>query len=146
MLFWSWWLGLKMSVVTMWPAYTLETPNIDIVARGAYSSGRGIHLHLLVLPRGTIISGRHPAVLQRRMSWEKPAYALKNGSSCNGPLVQWSIEVEEVTIAEALVDGYVSGHTGKWHMASLQCISQPKIKGLTSPEPLGIEWQCVHID
>ena len=90
--------------------------------------------------RCSIMSGRHPAVLQKThvVGGNPPTPYNMQAHPIMDPWYSGRLELKEVTIPEALKEnGYVSGHVGKWHMAiDHQAFLSPRIRGLTIPVPI----------
>jgi arylsulfatase A-like enzyme len=98
----------------------METPNIDALAK------RGILFRHAYSPapsctpsRCAIMSGNHPARAQTtHVSGGRPPGANPNQRMIT-PWFRGSMPANEQTIARVLREnGYATGHTGKWHMAS----------------------------
>jgi arylsulfatase A-like enzyme len=99
----------------------METPNIDLLAKSGVQFYQGYSPAPTCAPtRCAIMSGRHPAVTQKThvVGGNPPTPYNKTAHEVMDPWYSGRMKLEEVTIAEALkTNGYVSGHTGKWHMA-----------------------------
>ena len=99
----------------------METPNIDALARRGVLFRQGYSPAPTCAPtRCAIMSGRHPAVAQKThvVGGNPPTPYNKTAHPIMDPWYSGRMRLEEVTIAEALKsNGYISGHTGKWHMA-----------------------------
>ena len=97
-----------------------ESPNIDALAKQGVLFRQAYSPAPTCAPsRGAIMSGKHPARIQRThvIGGQPPA---PNRSSFERVITPWysgRLRREEVTIAEALqANGYRTGHSGKWHM------------------------------
>nr|WP_168564565.1 sulfatase [Crateriforma spongiae] len=110
-----------------------ETPNIDRLA------DRGVQFWQAYSPaptcapsRAAILSGRHPARLQKThvVGGAPPSPHTKN-SPLISPWYSGRMRLSEITIAEALQSaGYVTGHVGKWHVAiNHNSFPQPEDQG-----------------
>ena len=79
------------------------------------------------------MSGRHPAVAQKThvVGGNPPTPYNKFAHAVMDPWYSGRMPLSDVSIAEALKkNGYVSGHTGKWHMAiDHNAFPQPKDQG-----------------
>jgi arylsulfatase A-like enzyme len=99
----------------------METPNIDALAK------KGVLFRQAYSPAPTcsptrcaIMSGTHPARAQMtHVSGGKPPHPHhKTGWALMSPWYTARLPADAVTLAEALKqNGYVTGHSGKWHMA-----------------------------
>ena len=112
----------------------METPHIDSLAKKGVQFWQGYSPAPTCAPtRCSIISGRHPAVLQKThvVGGNPPTPYNKIAHPVMDPWYSGRLKLEEVTIAEALkMNGYVSGHTGKWHMAiDHNAFPQPEDQG-----------------
>lgn len=112
----------------------METPNIDSLAKRGVLFRQGYSPAPTCAPtRCAIMSGRHPAVTQKThvVGGNPPTPYNKTAHEIMDPWYSGRMKLEEVTIAEALkANGYVSGHTGKWHMAiDHHAFPQPKDQG-----------------
>ena len=99
----------------------METPHIDTLATKGVKFWQGYSPAPTCAPtRCAMMSGRHPAVLQKThvVGGNPPTPYNKTAHPVMDPWYSGRLELDEVTIAEALkTNGYNSGHTGKWHMA-----------------------------
>ena len=99
----------------------METPNIDRLAKKGVLFRQGYSPAPTCAPsRCAIMSGRHPAALQKThvVGGNPPTPYNRLKHPIMDPWISGRMELKEVTIAEALKqNGYVSGHVGKWHMA-----------------------------
>ncbi len=112
----------------------METPNIDALAKKGVLFRQGYSPAPTCAPtRCAIMSGRHPAVAQKThvVGGNPPTPYNKLAHPIMDPWYSGRMKLEEVTIAEALqTNGYVSGHTGKWHMAiDHNAFPQPEDQG-----------------
>ncbi|MEK9773654.1 MAG: sulfatase [Opitutae bacterium] len=112
----------------------METPNIDSLASKGVLFRQGYSPAPTCAPtRCAIMSGRHPAVLQKThvVGGNPPTPYNMEAHPIMDPWYSGRLELKEVTIAEALKkNGYVSGHVGKWHMAiDHHAFPQPKDQG-----------------
>ena len=112
----------------------METPNIDALAKSGVQFWQGYSPAPTCAPtRCAMLSGRHPAVLQKThvVGGNPPTPYNETAHPIMDPWYSGRLKLEEVTIAEALkANGYVSGHTGKWHMAiDHNAFPQPKDQG-----------------
>jgi arylsulfatase A-like enzyme len=112
----------------------METPHIDALAKKGVLFRQGYSPAPTCAPtRCAIMSGRHPAVAQKThvVGGNPPTPYNKLAHPIMDPWYSGRMKLEEVTIAEALrTNGYVSGHTGKWHMAiDHNAFPQPKDQG-----------------
>lgn len=97
-----------------------ESPNIDALARQGVLFRQAYSPAPTCAPsRGAIMSGKHPARIQRThvLGGQPP---VPNDFSRDRVITPWysgRLPSEEITIAEALkTNGYRTGHSGKWHM------------------------------
>ena len=101
----------------------METPNIDSLAKKGVLFRQGYSPAPTCAPtRCAMMSGRHPAVLQKThvVGGNPPTPYNMEAHPIMDPWYSGRLELKEVTIAEALKkNGYVSGHVGKWHMAKI---------------------------
>jgi arylsulfatase A-like enzyme len=99
----------------------METPNIDALAKKGVLFWQAYSPAPTCAPsRCAIMSGNHPARAQTtHVSGGKPPAPLnQNGSRMMDPWYSGRIPADEFTLAKALKqNGYVTGHSGKWHMA-----------------------------
>lgn len=112
----------------------METPNIDALAKKGVLFHQGYSPAPTCAPtRCAIMSGRHPAVAQKThvVGGNPPTPYNKFAHAVMDPWYSGRMPLSDVTIAEALKkNGYVSGHTGKWHMAiDHNAFPQPKDQG-----------------
>ena len=112
----------------------METPHIDALAKKGVLFRQGYSPAPTCAPtRCAIMSGRHPAVAQKThvVGGNPPTPYNKLAHPIMDPWYSGRMKLEEVTIAEALrTNGYVSGHTGKWHMAiDHNAFPQPEDQG-----------------
>lgn len=112
----------------------METPNIDALAKKGVLFRQGYSPAPTCAPtRCAIMSGRHPAVLQKThvVGGNPPTPYNMEAHPIMDPWYSGRMKLNEVTIPEALKkNGYVSGHVGKWHMAiDHNAFPQPRDQG-----------------
>ena len=112
----------------------METPHIDELAKKGVLFRQGYSPAPTCAPtRCAIMSGRHPAVAQKThvVGGNPPTPYKKTAHAVMDPWISGRMKLSEVTIAEALQgNGYVTGHTGKWHMAiNHNAFPQPEDQG-----------------
>tara|TARA_B110000003_G_scaffold272879_1_gene309589 strand:+ start:977 stop:2848 length:1872 start_codon:yes stop_codon:yes gene_type:complete len=115
----------------------METPNIDRLAE------RGVKFWQAYSPAPTcapsrcaIMSGNHPARAQKThvVGGAPPTPNHKLAWSMIAPWYSGRMPANEMTIARVLREnGYVTGHSGKWHMAIDH-------KAFPQPEDQGFDW------
>ena len=115
----------------------METPNIDALAK------QGVQFWQAYAPAPTcapsrcaIMSGNHPARAQKThvVGGAPPTPNHKNGWSMMAPWYSGRMPENETTLARVLQsNGYVTGHSGKWHMAIDH-------KAFPQPEDQGFDW------
>jgi arylsulfatase A-like enzyme len=115
----------------------METPNIDSLAE------RGVKFWQAYSPAPTcapsrcaIMSGNHPARAQKThvVGGAPPTPNHKFGWTMIAPWYSGRMPENEMTIARVLREnGYVTGHSGKWHMAIDH-------KAFPQPEDQGFDW------
>ena len=115
----------------------METPNIDALAK------KGVKFWQAYAPAPTcapsrcaIMSGNHPARAQKThvVGGAPPTPNHKNGWSMMAPWYSGRMPENETTLARVLQsNGYVTGHSGKWHMAIDH-------KAFPQPEDQGFDW------
>ena len=115
----------------------METPNIDRLAE------RGVKFWQAYSPAPTcapsrcaIMSGNHPARAQKThvVGGAPPTPNHKLAWSMIAPWYSGRMPANEMTIARVLQEnGYVTGHSGKWHMAIDH-------KAFPQPEDQGFDW------
>ena len=122
----------------------METPNIDRLAN------RGVKFWQAYSPAPTcaptrcaIMSGNHPARAQKThvVGGHPPTPYGKYGSKMMEPWYSGRMPEDELTLAKVLQqNGYVTGHSGKWHMAiNHNAFPQPKDQGFDwSRNSLGV--------
>ncbi|MDA7756745.1 sulfatase [Opitutales bacterium] len=114
----------------------METPNIDSLAE------RGVKFWQAYSPAPTcapsrcaIMSGNHPARAQKThvVGGAPPTPHHKFGWTMIAPWYSGRMPENEMTIARVLEqNGYVTGHSGKWHMAvDHKAFPQPEDQGFT---------------
>lgn len=98
-----------------------ETPNIDAFAQQGVMFWQAYSPAPTSAPsRGAMLSGKHPARLQRThvVGGNPPMARMGEASASITPWYSGRLSTDEVTIPELLKpEGYVSGHFGKWHIA-----------------------------
>ncbi|MDF1754870.1 MAG: sulfatase-like hydrolase/transferase [Verrucomicrobiales bacterium] len=111
----------------------METPNIDAFAKKGVMFWQGYSPAPTCAPsRCAILSGNHPARAQKThvVGGAPPAPHNKH-SLMMDPWYSGRMPEDEFTIAKALSqNGYVTGHSGKWHIAiDHNAFPQPKDVG-----------------
>ncbi len=112
----------------------METPNIDALAK------RGVMFWQAYSPSPTcapsrcaIMSGVHPARAQKThvVGGAPPTPIHKRGHPMMAPWYSGRMPEDEFTLAKAMQQaGYVTGHSGKWHMAiDHHAFPQPENQG-----------------
>ncbi|WP_244648084.1 MULTISPECIES: sulfatase [unclassified Lentimonas] len=97
-----------------------ETPNIDALAKKGVMFWQGYSPAPTCAPsRCAIMSGNHPARAQKtHVVGGHPPYALNKNRATMDPWYSGRMPADEFTLARALKqEGYVTGHSGKWHIA-----------------------------
>ena len=97
-----------------------ETPNIDRLATHGLKCWQGYSPAPTCAPsRAAILSGRHPARLQKtHVVGGAPPTTWRDQSVMMSPWFSGRMKMDEITIAEALkTNGYTTGQCGKWHVA-----------------------------
>lgn len=98
-----------------------ETPNLDALAKKGVMFWQGYSAAPTCAPsRCAIMSGNHPARAQKThvVGGAPPAPNSKKGSRVMEPWYSGRMPAGEMTLARVLQqNGYVTGHSGKWHMA-----------------------------
>ncbi|WP_442506816.1 sulfatase [Novipirellula sp. SH528] len=98
-----------------------ETPNIDALATKGVMFWQAYSPAPTCAPsRCAIMSGNHPARAQKThvVGGAPPAPINQVNSRMMDPWYSGRMPANEVTLAKVLRDnGYVTGHSGKWHMA-----------------------------
>lgn len=112
----------------------METPNLDALAKRGVQFWQGYSPAPTCAPtRCAILSGIHPARAQKThvVGGAPPAPNHLTGWSMMEPWYSGRMPEDTVTLARALKPaGYVSGHSGKWHIAiSHNAFPQPKDVG-----------------
>lgn len=114
-----------------------ETPNIDALAKKGVMFWQGYSPAPTCAPsRCAIMSGVHPARAQKThvVGGAPPAPNSKRGSRVMEPWYSGRMPAGEMTLARALQQqGYVTGHSGKWHMAVDH-------NAFPQPEDQGFDW------
>ncbi|MEX1048673.1 MAG: sulfatase [Akkermansiaceae bacterium] len=114
-----------------------ETPNIDALAKKGVMFWQGYSAAPTCAPsRCAIMSGNHPARAQKThvKGGAPPAPLSTKGSRIMTPWYSGRMPENELTLAKVLhQNGYVTGHSGKWHMA---------INHNAFPQPMdvGFDW------
>ncbi|MFW2348015.1 MAG: sulfatase, partial [Wenyingzhuangia sp.] len=96
-----------------------ETPNIDKLAKEGVLFWQAYSPAPTCSPsRGAILSGKHPVRLERtNVRGGHPPLPFNHGSTLISPWMRGALAADEFTIAESLqLNGYKTGHTGKWHV------------------------------
>lgn len=105
----------------------IHTPSLDKMAQEAVQLDRFYAAAPVCSPtRGSVLTGRHP--FRYGIEWAGVGHLPAN----------------EITIAEALsVNGYATGHFGKWHVGELsKTVNQSYFKGdLAEPEHYSPPWE-----
>ncbi|TWU19801.1 sulfatase [Allorhodopirellula heiligendammensis] len=98
-----------------------ETPNIDALATKGVMFWQAYSPAPTCAPsRCAIMSGNHPARAQKThvVGGAPPSPHSRQGSRMMDPWYSGRMPADEMTLARVLRDnGYVTGHSGKWHMA-----------------------------
>lgn len=98
----------------------METPNLDALAKKGVMFWQGYSPAPTCAPsRCAIISGNHPARAQKtHVVGGAPPAARNVNSRMMDPWYSGRMPADELTIAKLLgQNGYVTGHSGKWHIA-----------------------------
>ena len=115
----------------------METPNIDALAQKGVKFWQGYAPAPTCAPsRCAIMSGNHPARAQKThvVGGAPPTPNHKHGWSMMAPWYSGRMPENETTLARVLQsNGYVTGHSGKWHMAIDH-------KAFPQPEDQGFDW------
>ncbi len=115
-----------------------QTPNIDALAKKGVMFWRGYSPAPTCAPsRCAIMSGNHPARAQKtHVVGGHPPIALNSKSRMMDPWYSGRMPANEYTLAKALKEeGYVTGHSGKWHIAiDHHAFPQPLDVGFDSSE------------
>ncbi|TKG96116.1 N-acetylgalactosamine-6-sulfatase [Puteibacter caeruleilacunae] len=111
-----------------------ETPNIDQLSKEGVKFLQAYSPAPTCSPsRGAILTGKHPARLQRThvVGGAPPMPINEKISRVITPWYKGRLSVDETTIPEVLkTNGYVTGHVGKWHIAiHHDAYPQPKDHG-----------------
>ena len=112
----------------------METPNIDALAKEGVMFWQGYSPAPTCAPsRCAILSGNHPARAQKThvKGGQPPAPSNPTRSRMMDPWYSGRMPADELTIAKLLGEnGYVTGHSGKWHIAiDHKAFPQPKDVG-----------------
>lgn len=97
-----------------------ETPNIDALARKGVMFWQGYSPAPTCAPsRCAIMSGNHPARAQKtHVVGGAPPVPISKNFRVMDPWYSGRMPADEFTLARALKqEGYVTGHSGKWHIA-----------------------------
>jgi uncharacterized sulfatase len=115
----------------------METPNIDSLAKQGVKFWQAYAPAPTCAPsRCAIMSGNHPARAQKThvVGGAPPTPNHKYGWTTMAPWYSGRMPENETTIARVLQsNGYVTGHSGKWHMAIDH-------KAFPQPEDQGFDW------
>ena len=115
----------------------METPNIDSLAKQGVKFWQAYAPAPTCAPsRCAIMSGNHPARAQKThvVGGAPPTPNHKYGWSMMAPWYSGRMPANEKTIARVLkTNGYVTGHSGKWHMAIDH-------HAFPQPEDQGFDW------
>ena len=115
----------------------METPNIDSLAKQGVKFWQAYAPAPTCAPsRCAIMSGNHPARAQKThvVGGAPPTPNHKYGWTMMAPWYSGRMPENEITIARVLQsNGYVTGHSGKWHMAIDH-------KAFPQPEDQGFDW------
>ena len=121
----------------------METPNIDALAKSGVQFWQGYSPAPTCAPtRCAMLSGRHPAVLQKThvVGGNPPTPYNETAHPIMDPWYSGRLKLEEVTIAEALkANGYMYLGTlanGTWQLIIMHFLNQ-RIKGSTLHNHLG---------
>ncbi|MEP2776154.1 MAG: sulfatase [Luteolibacter sp.] len=99
----------------------METPHLDALAKKGVMFWQGYSPAPVCAPsRCAIISGNHPARAQKTsvVGGAPPAPLNATNSRLMDPWYSGRMPEDELTIAKILgQNGYVTGHSGKWHIA-----------------------------
>jgi len=112
----------------------METPNIDSLAKQGVKFWQAYAPAPTCAPsRCAIMSGNHPARAQKThvVGGAPPTPNHKYGWTMMAPWYSGRMPANEKTIAKVLkTNGYVTGHSGKWHMAiDHNAFPQPEDQG-----------------
>ena len=112
----------------------METPNIDSLAKQGVKFWQAYAPAPTCAPsRCAIMSGNHPARAQKThvVGGAPPTPNHKYGWTMMAPWYSGRMPANEKTIARVLkTNGYVTGHSGKWHMAiDHHAFPQPEDRG-----------------
>ena len=112
----------------------METPNIDSLAKQGVKFWQAYAPAPTCAPsRCAIMSGNHPARAQKThvVGGAPPTPNHKYGWTMMAPWYSGRMPANEKTIARVLkTNGYVTGHSGKWHMAiDHHAFPQPEDQG-----------------
>lgn len=113
-----------------------ETPNMDALAKKGVLFWQAYSAAPTCAPsRCAIMSGNHPARAQKThvVGGSPPFPNSKKGSRMMEPWYSGRMPAGEMTLARVLQqNGYVTGHSGKWHMAvDHNAFPQPLDQGFT---------------
>ena len=115
----------------------METPNIDSLAKQGVKFWQAYSPAPTCAPsRCAIMSGNHPARAQKThvVGGAPPTPNHKYGWTMMAPWYSGRMPENETTLARVLQsNGYVTGHSGKWHMAIDH-------KAFPQPEDQGFDW------
>ena len=115
----------------------METPNIDSLAKQGVKFWQAYSPAPTCAPsRCAIMSGNHPARAQKThvVGGAPPTPNHKYGWTMMAPWYSGRMPENETTLARVLQsNGYITGHSGKWHMAIDH-------KAFPQPEDQGFDW------
>ena len=115
----------------------METPNIDALAKKGVKFWQAYSPAPTCAPtRCAILSGIHPARAQKThvVGGAPPAPHHLNAWTMISPWFSGRMPEDTYTIARALSDaGYVTGHSGKWHVAINH-------NAFPQPQDVGFDW------
>ena len=115
----------------------METPHIDSLAKQGVKFWQAYSPAPTCAPsRCAIMSGNHPARAQKThvVGGAPPTPNHKYGWTMMAPWYSGRMPENETTLARVLQsNGYVTGHSGKWHMAIDH-------KAFPQPEDQGFDW------
>jgi len=100
-----------------------DTPYLDALADKGIKFTNGYAPSPRCSPsRGAIMSGRSSAAVTRTNVRGGLPFVSADTARLMEPFWKQQLEVKETSIPEALSSlGYLSGHSGKWHISGVQC-------------------------
>ena len=111
----------------------METPNIDALSKKGVMFWQAYSPAPVCAPsRCAIMSGNHPARAQKTsVMGGTPPVPINNNFRMMDPWYSGRMPAHEMTLARVLQqNGYVTGHSGKWHMAiGHNAFPQPEDQG-----------------